>query len=175
MRFPTSLIFQIIPQSDISFIDRQLVEHTDETTVRQKIVRPQSAWNETSSDVDRISASDVDDVALRRRLADDPLVIVGSIEYRFDASDVETTDVANPFSRYLVPHVLLLKKIFKNNCHVFLCWLFMRNYTFFGHKLMTDVHSNPQNLISKNILCYLHGKSFITKLFLKKAKNINKF
>jgi hypothetical protein len=124
MRFPTTFILQIIPQSDISFIDRQFVENTDETTVRQKIVRPQSAWNETSSDVDRISASDVDDVALRRRLSDDPLVVVGSIEYRFDASDVETADVPDPFSRYLVPHVLLLQKMFKHNCHVFFFFFF---------------------------------------------------
>jgi hypothetical protein len=124
MRFPTSFILQIIPQSDISFIDRQLVEHTDETTVRQKMVRPQSAWNETSSDEDRISPSDVDDVALRRRLADDPLVVVGPIEYRFDASDVEAADVPDPFSRYLVPHVLLLpsRKCSHTVQFVFLCW-----------------------------------------------------
>ena len=61
----------------------------------------------TNSLAYRILSPNVDNVARWGRFTDDPLVIFRPIKYRSNTSDIQTTNVANPLSCDLVPHVLL--------------------------------------------------------------------
>ena len=105
--FATSFVLQVVPESDVSLVHRQLVEDSDEATVGQQLVGLDRFRNEPAADVDRIRASDLDGVAARTRLADDPPVKVRPVENRFDPTHVQPTDVADSLGRDLVPHVLL--------------------------------------------------------------------
>ena len=107
MGFPTAPVLQVVPEADVPLVDRQLVEDSDEAAARQQLLRLDRVRNEAAADVYRIGASDLDGVAAGTRLTDHPPVEVRAVENRFDPTDVQAADVADPLGRDLVPHVLL--------------------------------------------------------------------